>query len=39
MALNSLCKRARELRTESPGSCAFFRNIDENITPDGTSWN
>ena len=38
MALNSLCKRARELRPDTNGSCNFYHNVKENITPDGSTW-
>ena len=38
MALNSLCKRSRELRAESAGSCKYYRNIAEGITPNGIDW-
>ena len=39
MALNSLCKRAREMRPDNPGCCKFFKNLEDGITPNGTDWN
>lgn len=38
MALNSLCKKARDLKTDSPGCCMYFKNIEDHITPNGTDW-
>ena len=41
MTLNSMCKKARELsmRADSPGSCQYYKNTGENLTPNGHDWN
>ena len=41
MLLNSLCKKARDLsaRADNPGGCPYFKNAEENITPNGKDWN
>ena len=38
MALNSLCKRAREMRPDAPGCCKYYKNLEDGITPNGADW-